>query len=165
MDSMAKAKKSTNKRKATQASKSQSKTSRRSFMAMAPYIVGGVVVVGGIGIWGAKSVQASLAEQDTNIVGQGIPTIVQVHDATCSICVNLQRETRAALSTLDEDTINYRVANIASEAGLAFATQHGSSHATLLLFDGDGNLTRRMQGENFRNSLRAAFMAHIAAEN
>jgi hypothetical protein len=35
----------------------------------------------------------------------------------------------------------------------------------LLLFDGDGNLSRRIVGETPRNMLRAAFMAHIAAEN
>jgi len=162
---MAKAKKSTNKRKAAQAAKGPSKTSRRSFMALAPYIVGGAVVAAALGFWGVSSVQAKLAEQDTSVVGQGTPTIVQVHEVTCAACVNLQRETRAALATLEDGDLNYRIAYLSSESGLAFASEYGASYTTLLLFDGDGNLSRRIVGETPRNMLRAAFMAHIAAEN
>ena len=69
IDIMAKAKKSTNKREAAQAAKDPSKTSRRSFMALAPYIVGGAVVAAALGFWGVSSVQAKLAEQDTSVVG------------------------------------------------------------------------------------------------
>jgi len=153
-----------NKRKAAQAAKQKPQQSRRSFLAMAPYVAAGAVAVAGLGYWGVTAVRADLAEQDTSIVGQGTPTVVQVHNTTCAPCIALQRETRAALSDMEAGAIHYRVANIGTEDGLAFATQHGASYTTLLLFDGDGNLTRRIQGETPRNMLRVAFLTHIAAE-
>ena len=89
---------------------------------------------------------------------------MQVHNSTCAPCAALQRKTRAALADMDAGALHYRVANIGTDDGLAFATKHGASYTTLLLFDGKGNLSRRIEGETPRNMLRAAFLAHIAAE-
>lgn len=155
---MAKPKKR-NKRKAAQTAKPDQKE-RRSFLTAVPYVVGGAVVIGGAGVWGVTSVRADLAEQDLSIIGSGVPTIVQVHDPTCPVCLRLQKETRAALEMMPDADIAYRVASITSDVGSAFASAHGSSHATLLLFDGSGTITRRIQGEQERNMLYAAFMAH-----
>ncbi|MBT0957848.1 thioredoxin family protein [Alphaproteobacteria bacterium KMM 3653] len=160
-----KSKKSTKQRKAEQAARAASGATRRSFMAYLPYILGGVVLAAGLGFWGVQSVQAHFAEQDTSIVGQGTPTIVQVHDVTCSSCVNLQRETRAALAALDEGEIHYRVANLTTEEGLAFASKYGASYTTLLLFDGDGTLSRRITGETPRSRLREVFLAHVSGDS
>jgi len=165
MNNMAKGKKLHNRRKAQQAAKGPSRTTRRTFIGLAPYIIGGVILAGGLAFWSVKTVQADLAEQDTSIVGQGTPTVVQVHEIGCSACVNLQRETRAALAMLDDGDINYRVAYLSSRDGLAFASEYGASYTTLLLFDGDGNLSRRIVGETPRDMLRVAFLAQIAAEN
>ncbi len=162
---MAKVKKSPNRRKSQQATKGPAKATRRSIIGLAPYIIGGVILAGGIVFWGVKSLQADLAEQDTSVVGQGTPTVVQIHEVGCAACVNLQRETRAALAMLDDGDINYRVAYLSSRDGLAFASEYGASYTTLLLFDGDGNLSRRIVGETPRNMLREAFMAQIATEN
>lgn len=150
-----------NKRKAAQAAKGTSKSSRRSFLAYAPYIIGGVLIVGAFGFF---TIRSDLAEQDLSVIGNGTPTIVQVNQPDCPSCIALQRETRAALSNLDDSDINYRVANLGTRAGLDFATQHAASFTTLLLFDGKGEITRRIRGETPRNMLRVAFMAHLAAE-
>lgn len=162
---MAKGKKSVNKRKAQQATKGPAKTTRRSFIEFAPYIIGSVILAGGLAFWSVKSIQADLAEQDTSVVGQGTPAVVQIHEVGCAACVNLQRETRAALDMLDDGDINYRVAYLSSRDGLAFASKYGASYTTLLLFNGDGDLLRRIVGETPRNTLQAAFRAQIAAEN
>lgn len=150
-----------NKRKVAQAAKDTSKSSRRSFLAYAPYIIGGILIVGAVGFF---TVRSDLAEQDLSVIGNGTPVIVQVHDTSCAPCIALQRETRAALSNMEDGEINYRVANLATKAGLDFATAHGASFTTLLLFDGKGEITRRIRGETPRNMLRVAFMAHLAAE-
>ena len=161
---MKKQRKSNKQRKSTKTAASAVPTSsRRSFLTNAPYIVGGVVAVGGIGFFGINTLRADLAEQDLSIVGSGVPTIVQIHDPTCPVCLALQKETRAAFDMLEGDALAYRVASITSDVGSAFAYEHGSSHATLLFFDGAGAVTQRVQAPADRDALYAAFTAHIAA--
>ena len=159
---MAKPKKQ-NKRKARQAAAAQGAApTRRNVLAYAPYIAGGVVVAGGLGLWGVSNVRADLAEQDLSVIGSGVPAVVQVHDPTCPVCIALQRETRAALEMLPENAVAYRVASLTSDVGSAFANLHGSSHATLLLFDSTGTITRRIQAPQDRDALYAAFTAHAS---
>jgi hypothetical protein len=158
--------KAKNKRKQAQAAVAKAAPpTRRNFLAYAPYVAVGALVVGGLGVWGTSAVQADLAEQDLSIIGDGVPTIVQVHDPTCPICTALQKEARAALDDIDTGALEYRIANIKNDVGSAFATLHGSSHATLLFFDSAGNLTQRVQGATPREELYDAFMAHIARDS
>lgn len=121
----------------------------------------GVVVVAALAAWMVSNVRADLREHDTSIVGQGTPTVVQVHAINCAPCNALQRETRAALSDFEDGEIHYRIANLATEDGLAFATKHAASFTTLLLFDSDGELTRRFRGETPRHMLRLAFLGLV----
>ncbi len=141
-------------------SQKPAKLSRREFLSKAGTIAGGVVLVGGIGFWGARTVQASVAERDLTEVGQGIPTIVQVHDPQCEICIALQREVRVAFEDFDQDALAYRVADIKTDTGLAFAGQYGAVHSTLLFFDERGNLSQRLVGPNNSATLARAFAAH-----
>ena len=135
---------------------------RRSFLSMAGTIAVGVVVLGGLGFWGAKTVQASMIERDLTNIGQGTPAIVQVHDVQCQTCIALQREVRAALADIEEDTLDYRVADLNSNDGLLFASTYGAGHSTLLFFDADGNLTQQHVGPSDRVTLARAFEAHAA---
>jgi len=141
------------------------KPSRRSILTKLPYLAGGIIAIGGVGYAGVNVVLADLAEQDLSIVGTGTPVIVQVHNPSCSICLALQKETRAALDMMGENALEYRVASITSTTGLAFANSHGSSHATLLFFDGSGRILQRVHGATDRNALYDAFMAHGAASD
>jgi len=136
---------------------------RRSFLAKAPYIAGGIVALAGIGFLGVSKVQADLAEQDLSLIGSGTPVIVQVHDPSCPICIALQKEARAAMLEVEESDLEYRVASIASDVGRAFADRHNSAHATLLFFDADGVITQRIHAPSDRDTLQAAFEAHISA--
>ena len=136
---------------------------RRSFLKNVPYVAAGLVAASGIGVFGVRAVRADLVEQDLKVVGSGRPVIVQIHDPSCPICIALQKETRAALEMMEGDELDYRVASIKSTIGSDFANKHGASHATLLFFDGFGNLTQRVQGATDRNALYNAFMAHVSA--
>ncbi|MCK0096607.1 hypothetical protein MWU60_13585 [Yoonia sp. F2084L] len=146
-----------------QPARAPAQKNRRSFMSMAGTIAGGAVLLGGAGFWGVRTVQASVAERDLSGIGQGTPTIVQVHDTQCQTCIALQRELRAALQEMDEHDLSYRVADIKSEDGLTFAARFGAGHSTLLFFDGEGNLTGRLIGPNDRQTLARAFGRHAAA--
>ncbi|MEO1637850.1 MAG: hypothetical protein AAFU41_01220 [Pseudomonadota bacterium] len=126
----------------------------------ARWIAGGVAVFALVaGIIGYL-VMSTFDERDLTAVGAGQPMIVQVHDVQCQTCNVLQREVRAALGEVESDLLGYRVADLKSEAGLAFASQYGAGHSTLLLFDGSGNLTRRISYPADRERLVAAFNAH-----
>ena len=138
---------------------------RRSILKKLPYLAGAIIAVGGVGYAGVNIVLADLAEQDLSIVGSGTPVIVQIHNPSCPICLALQKETRAALDMMEENALDYRVANITSTTGLAFANSHGSSHATLLFFDGSGQILQRVHGATDRDVLFDAFMAHVAAHD
>ena len=138
-------------------------TNRRSFLSMAGTIGGGAILLGGVGFWGVRMVQASVAERDLTGIGQGAPAIVQVHDTQCPICIALQREARAALKEVSQSDLIYRIADIKTDDGIAFASRFAASHSTLLFFDGDGNLTQRLVGPNNRQTLTRAFEAHIQA--
>lgn len=135
---------------------------RRAFLTNLPYIAGGGLAIAGLGYLGISTLRADLAEQDLSIVGSGTPTIVQIHDPTCPVCLALQKETRAAFDMLDDPKLAYRVASISSDVGSAFAYEHGSAHATLLFFDGAGTVTRRVQAPADRAMLLEAFKAHLA---
>lgn len=120
-----------------------------------------LVALGGAGYFGTRAVRATIAEHDLTRVGQGKPTIVQVHDPSCSMCTALQRETRRAMTHLGECDLVYLVANIKTTEGQAFASQYGVPHVTLLLFDGEGALVDRLHGVQDREVLRPIFDAHV----
>ncbi|MDJ0828081.1 MAG: hypothetical protein QNJ16_21575 [Rhodobacter sp.] len=120
-------------------------------------------VLGGTGLFGVRSVMATVAEHDLTRVGQGKPAIVQVHDPQCPTCTALQRETRRALDSFEECDLVYLVANIRTVDGSSFANTHRAPHVTLLLFDAHGTLRQSLNGMRYRQELREVFRAHHAA--
>lgn len=125
----------------------------------------GAVALGGIGYWSAQGIQACAAEMDLTKLGNGMPTIVQIHDPNCPICMSLQRETRAALSELEDGQMQYLVANIRTAYGRKFANQHHVGHVTLLLFDGQGSLKGKLEGTRYKPELLTAFKSHLEANS
>lgn len=118
--------------------------------------------VGG-GYWAFGSFRAYAAEHDLSKVGQGAPTIVQVHDPQCPTCTALQRETRRALKDFDDCGMTYLVADIKTEEGAAFARKYTVPHVTLLLFDGAGTLLNTVHGMQQADHLAQVFAAHKTA--
>jgi len=119
------------------------------------------VVLGG-GFWGVSSFRSYAAEHDLTRVGKGDLAIVQVHDPQCPTCTALQKQTRKALRDFDDCGLVYLVADIKTPEGAAFARRFNSPHVTLLLFDGQGELRRRVQGMQQASALVEVFADYKA---
>lgn len=140
------------------------KMTRRELIGYAQMGGVGALVLGGGGFLFARSVSASICEQDLSKIGNGTPAIVQVHDPQCSQCLGLQRETRKALKAFEKEALTYLVANIKTPAGRDFANTHGVPHITLLLFDGAGQVQQVLNGSNTSANLERIFRTHLAAD-
>lgn len=132
---------------------------RRNFLRLARNIGIGAVLLGGTGYVFANNFASMRHEHDLSRVGNGVPTVVQVHDPQCSLCRSLQAETRKALAKFDEGQLDYVIANIRTDKGKGFAARHGVPHVTLLLFDGKGELTEVLQGQRGQYELQNHFQA------
>ena len=138
-------------------------TGRRRVLTRAAKLALGVAEVGTGSVLADTAVRAPAYEQDVARVGQGVPTIVQIHDPNCSLCTALQKETRKALEGFDPTELDYVVANVKTDAGGAFAARHGQPHVTLMLMDPEGHPVRILNGPQYRGDLRAIFEAHAEA--
>ena len=121
----------------------------------------GLAVVGVAGWFVVEDVQATVREHDLTRIGNGVPTVVQIHDPNCSICAALQKETRAAVKGFDESELQFLVANIKDARGSKLAADHGVPHVTLLLFDGDGKRRQILRGPNDRSVLEPRFRQFV----
>jgi len=127
--------------------------SRRGFLKK--YRAGAIAIaVLGTGSWVVGSeVIASIEEGDLSKIGNGTPTIVQIHDPGCPTCRRLQSRVRAALNEFEDGKLQYLVANIRQSDGKQLAAKHNVGHVTLLLIDGSGKRTRVLQGLRDRDVL------------
>ncbi len=136
---------------------------RRDFFAKIRNGVIAAAVVGVAGWYLAAEVRATSQEGDLTRIGNGTPTIVQIHDPQCPKCVALQKETRDALSNFEDGKLQYLVANIRTVEGKMLATAHRVGHVTLLLFDGQGRKRNTLTGPNTSRYLTEAFRNHLGA--
>ncbi|MEP5761165.1 MAG: hypothetical protein ABJ327_17985 [Litoreibacter sp.] len=165
---MRKNRKKTHKSKKTQAAQVSAdvpaSANRRAFLTKVGYGIGGVALLGGAGFYAIKTVRSDLDELDLSQIGNGTPAIVQIHDPSCQLCQSLQRATRDALGEFAPDSLQYRVANIRTSEGATFAARFGVPHVTLLLFDGQGDMLRVIQGVQEAAFLQTAFEEHLRAD-
>ncbi len=150
------------KRKTSKASAQKpASKSRRDFMKLARNgaIAAGVLGVGGY--FSVQAVQATLFEGDLTRIGQGKPTVVQIHDPQCAMCTALQKQARKALKNMGDKAPEYVVANIRTPEGDAFAGRHGVPHVTLLLIDGAGQVKQILRGVQQAPVLQDAFEAFL----
>jgi len=134
---------------------------RRSFLNKARNIALYTAVGGGVGWYLVSEVDAAICEGDLTRIGNGVPTVVQIHDPQCPQCVALQREAREAASGFDDEELQFVVANIRSEKGRRLANEHRVGHVTLLLFDGEGKRRRTIVGPNGSDYLERQFRSHV----
>jgi hypothetical protein len=137
------------------------KENRRAFLLK---VRNGAIVAtlaSGAGWYVAAEVNASVQEQDLSRIGNGIATVVQIHDPQCSLCAALQKETREAFGAFDDNELQYLVANIRSTEGRQFAAKHRVRHVTLLLFDAKGKRRDVLVGPNRAEDLERIFRRHI----
>ena len=154
----------TNKRKQAQAARAtnptpqqQATTSRRSLLRTGGLTLLGTAVLAGGGVWAVGSFNRSVDERDLTRIGQGVPTVVQIHDPQCPVCNALQRETRKALRGMAEAAPLYLVADITQPEGAMFAQRHRVQHVTLLVFDGAGARVETLTGSRTRTELAPVF--------
>lgn len=137
--------------------------SRRRFLRIARNGAIALPFAAGIGFFTVQSTLASMCEGDLSQIGQGKPTIVQIHDPQCSLCRALQGQTRRALKDFDDDAFTYLVANIKTSEGRALATEYRVPHVTLLLFDARGKMVEIVRGPTDMDNLRNVFQGHLGA--
>ncbi len=135
--------------------------SRRDFIRNIQLGALGVAVVGGGGWYLVQDVMASTREHDLSRLGNGVPSVVQIHDPSCPKCTALQREVRDALTAFEGGDIQYLVADITRTEGRRFATMHRVNHVTLLLFDGKGDRQGVLVGQNTSDRLEQVFRDHL----
>lgn len=143
----------------------QMQTAQPSRRQMLLYLRNGAIGVAALSVggWGAAhAYQTHTERHDLSVIGNGIATVVQIHDPQCPTCRALQKETLRAARSFDDDVLQVRVANIRTAEGRAMADRYGVPHVTLLLFDGAGEMQDILSGPNNRQFLRAQFSAHIA---
>ncbi|WP_300032259.1 twin-arginine translocation signal domain-containing protein [uncultured Roseobacter sp.] len=136
--------------------------SRRDVLKLARMGAVGAVVAGGGGWFALGSFRAWAAEHDLSRIGQGKPTVVQVHDPQCPTCTALQKQTRQALRNFGECDLLYLVADIKTQEGQRFAVQHGVPHVTLVIFDKAGNRQEILSGMRSSEDLVPVFRRYQA---
>ncbi|USG60554.1 twin-arginine translocation signal domain-containing protein [Sneathiella marina] len=154
--------KNTNAGSSAQTTAPKKKLTRRDFLGKIGYGTLGVAVAGGGSWFFVEEVRATMRESDLSQIGNGIPTVVQIHDPQCSQCVALQRESREALCEINGDQLQFLVADIRTSKGRRFAATHNVSHVTLLLFDADGQRRNVLVGPNKSEHLSGIFQRHLA---
>ncbi|MEL6965119.1 MAG: thioredoxin family protein [Pseudomonadota bacterium] len=139
-------------------------TDRRGFMSRFGNSALAIAAVGGVGWYVVSEVRAGIQEADLSKIGNGIPTIVQIHDPQCPVCQALQKETRKALEQFEDGELQYLVANIRQDKGRRLANKHSVQHVTLLLFDGKGERQDTLVGPSNSASLERSFRKHLERE-
>ena len=99
-------------------------------------------------------------EHDLSVIGKGIPAVVQIHNPSCQLCQRLRKNAIVAMKGLD-DRLLYRVADITTPRGQRLQRRHDVPHVTLLLFDGQGELRKVIEGVKGETSLHRLFLAHV----
>ncbi|MFK7856300.1 MAG: hypothetical protein AB8B79_19445 [Granulosicoccus sp.] len=92
---------------------------------------------------------------DLTVIGDGKPVVVQIHDTSCSICRSLKSRAIAALK--GQERIEFRIADLASEAGRQLQQKYGVGKTTLLLFNGEGRRINTVQGLQSLEELEMLF--------
>lgn len=98
---------------------------------------------------------------DLSVIGQGIPTVVQIHDTTCSLCLKLRSNASSAMAKIADESLLFRVADVSTPEGQRLMRKYDVSKVTLLLFDRDGKMNRSLNGVKDDDLLHQEFLAHI----
>jgi hypothetical protein len=137
------------------------KKSKRQFVSIirSVMVLVVLVMVGGAGITALNNNYDT--NHDLSVIGQGIPTVVQIHDPQCQLCVRLRSNANAAIARIADEDILFRVADVTTPEGRSLQRKHNVPHVTLLLFDKDGKLNRSLNGVKTDDELHQIFLAHI----
>ena len=123
-----------------------------------------ILVLAGLSATGIASLKKGWEqERDLDVIGNGKPTIVQVHDTSCKLCRTLKKNTELALTKHFADKFQYRIADINTSKGRKFQRNHEVSHVTLVLFDGGGKRRMTLSGVKESGELQRYFDSFLAS--
>ena len=134
---------------------------RRKFLRVSVYTALGALTTSTLAWAMVNYKQNYEARHDLSVVGNGIATVVQVHDPACRLCQQLRSNLFAAQSDFPEEKLLVRIADITSVAGAAFASQHQVPHVTLLFFDARGQLVQTLQSVTGEDDIHAALTSLV----
>jgi len=156
---MSKRRKTKNKNQPT-VSMSAEKLSKRKWRSVRRFVIFSTILVSLTGVGFASFKHNYEVEHDLSVIGEGIPTIVQVHDPKCSKCAQLRRNASNAVDRIGDELL-FRVADITTPKGYSLQKKHNVPHVTLLLFDGDGDLRQVLEGVKDDDLLYRTFRAQL----
>jgi len=99
-------------------------------------------------------VQKSEIEHDLSVLGNGTPTVVQIHDPNCPMCQQLKSNLGKVKGEFKDD-IQFKTANIKTKKGRRFATKYNVPHVTLLFFDKQGKRVNTLQGVSTPDAIKS----------
>lgn len=138
------------------ARKSRPHRSRRRILRRARSVAV-VLALCSAGVLGLTAYKHSYdVSHDLSVIGNGVPTVVQIHDPGCRLCQSLRRNVDSVKGEF-RDRIQFRIADIHTRSGRALARRYDVPHVTLLLFDGDGKLVTVLSGVRDPDDLRPSF--------
>jgi hypothetical protein len=92
---------------------------------------------------------------DLSIIGNGTPTVVQIHDHNCALCRQLKSNLDDVKTDFTDD-VQFKTANILAKKGASFAQKHDVAHVTLLFFNKKGDRVNTLQGVSSKEQIRNA---------
>jgi len=92
---------------------------------------------------------------DLSVIGNGTPTVVQIHDHNCQLCRQLKSNLDNVKTDFTEE-VQFKTANILAKKGANFAQKHDVAHVTLLFFNGQGKRVNTLQGVSSKDEIRTA---------
>lgn len=124
-------------------------------------IRGGIAlaVLAPLAYFGVKQYERRAAVRlDLSVIGNGRPTVVQVHDFS-SVESRQLRENLAAVEREFSPGVQFRIADLATPDGAILARRYNVLRATLLLFGPDGTLRETLVGVQDSATIRSAIAA------
>ncbi len=92
---------------------------------------------------------------DLSVVGNGTPTVVLVIDRNSRDATELRNRFDSVQSEF-RDSVQFRIADLATADGALFATRHQAPSLTLLLTDADGRVRNTLSGLQDRQLIAEA---------
>lgn len=138
-------------RKSQKATDEQAPSRTRRKLIMLP-VVAVVLGTAAVGINAFETNHRTL--HDLEVIGQGEPVIVQIHDPGCSTCRRLKNIVTNAIGS--DDSVLYRLADVTSSEGKALQDKYSVPHVTLLYFDGSGKHVHTTTGIQTVGDIRDA---------
>ena len=99
--------------------------------------------------------EKSRIEHDLSVVGNGKPTVVQIHDPGCPLC----RQLKTVVDNVKSDfagNVQFKIADIKTSKGADFAKKYNVPHVTLLFFNANGRHVNTLQGVSTKDQVKNA---------